>query len=137
MSVEALDRTIQAQATRDVSIQIVNSSGTEADVQTFLLTGGSWKEIPQAGQPITPGANQTYNNYTSQPFTNLGGTLTLTPTTGGTVTITWNWAWGGLCTGSATATNTSGIAVSSSIINPNTSSPTLQVTLVNAPKAKG
>jgi hypothetical protein len=123
---------LDAQAYRTVNVSITNSSGTECDVLTFSLTGGSWQTPPQAGQPILPGATQNYVNFTDAAFTALGGTIALLPTTGGTLTIVWNWPWGGMVTGSATAAGVTGVAVSANVINPNTSSPTLQVSISNA-----
>lgn len=120
---------------RSVSISILNSSGTELILANFQLTGGSWDAEPLSGTKIGPGDSKQYVNFTDRPFTNLGGTINLSPVSGGTVAITWNWAWGSSITGSGTGSTLNGIAVSSSIRNPNTSSPTLQTTVVNAPSA--
>lgn len=120
---------------RSVTIYILNSSGTDLILANYQLTGGSWEAPPISGTNIRPGDSKNYLNYTDRPFTNLGGTINLSPVTGGTITATWNWAWGSSITGSATGSNLNGIAVSSQILNPNTSTPTLQITIVNAPQA--
>ncbi len=124
---------LSAQAFRTFTVQTTNSSGTLLIIQNFYLTGGSWEVPPQAGAPISPGQMVSYNNATDQPFTGLGGLMSLVPATGGTITLNWNWSWGGVATGSATAASLNGISVSATVINQNTANPTLQVTVLNAP----
>ncbi|MBV8642953.1 MAG: hypothetical protein JO225_03460 [Candidatus Eremiobacteraeota bacterium] len=128
-----LNDALAAQAFRTFSIQMTNSSGTVLVLQNFFLTGGSWVTPPQAGSSVNPGDTKQYDNFTDAAFTGLGGQMVFIPTTGGTITVNWNWPWGGLATGSATAANLSGISVSSTVINQNTSNPILQVTILNAP----
>ncbi|MBV8751074.1 MAG: hypothetical protein JO103_15310 [Candidatus Eremiobacteraeota bacterium] len=127
-----LNDALAAQAFRTFSVQIANLSGTLLTINTFLLTGGSWVTPPQGGGPINPGQTQNYDNYTDQPYTGLGGTISLSPTTGGTITVTWSWPWGSLATGSTTVSNVTGISVASNVINQNTNNPILQVTITNA-----
>jgi hypothetical protein len=128
-----LQASLDAQAFRTFTIQITNSSGTLLVLQDFTLTGGSWAQRPQAGSPINSGQTASYDNYTDQAFTGLGGTMTLVPANGGTIALAWNWAWGGVATGSATASGLTGISVSAQVINGNTNNPTLQITVSNKP----
>jgi hypothetical protein len=121
------------EAFRSVTILILNSSGTDLILANFRLTGGSWEKQPVSGINIKPSDHHDFVNFTDRTFTNVGGTINLSPVNGGEISIQWNWAWGSSITGSSTGSNLNGIAVSSTIINPNTITPTLQVMIVNAP----
>ncbi len=115
-----------------MTVTITNGSGTGMSLQAAQLSAGSWlPPAPVIGSPLDAGATVAYRNG-SDIFSGLGGYVQLVPLTGGIVTIGWSWPSGQAASGYAYAQQTSGIAVSYDVINPNTSQPTLQVRFSNS-----
>jgi len=115
---------------RQVTVLVTDSSATTLNLSTFGLYEGKWDPAfqPQPGVQISPGASPSYVNYTDQPFTGVGGFLTLTPMTGGQITISWSWEYGGTFWGTSSTKSTT-LQVSTQPINQQTNSVTLQVTI--------
>ncbi len=115
---------------RQVTVIVTDSSATTLNLSTFGLTDGKWDPAfqPQPGVQIGPGASPAYVNFTDQPFTGVGGFLTLTPMTGGQITITWSWEYGSTFA-AYSSTRSTRLQVSTQAINQQTSSVTLQVTI--------
>jgi hypothetical protein len=82
-----------ASPARGVYINIQNSTATSLYVSTAFLTGGEWEPgaTPAIGQTIGAGSNPVFENGGSTVYTQLGGSMTLAPLTGGQITITWGW----------------------------------------------
>lgn len=126
---------IEEQSQREVTIALNNSSGTMLTISDFGLDAGSWEQNPNLGHTVNPGDTPNYVNFTDQPFTNLGGYMKLVPASGGEIDIKWTWTWGSAVSGSAKIQNGDGISIESQIKNPNTTTPTLQVRIHNAPRS--
>lgn len=130
-ALSASARTAGALGSSVMTVTITNGSGTGMSLQAASLSAGSWvPPAPVIGSPLGAGATVSYRN-SSDIFSGLGGYVQLVPLTGGIVTIGWSWPSGQGATGYAYAQQTSGIAVSYDVINPNTSQPTLQVQFSN------
>ncbi len=124
-----------AGAVRSVTLQIMDSSDTTFNINTFSLTGGKWDptQQPQLGQSLGPGQTLTYINFTDAPFTGVGGTISLAPVSGGLINITWAWNYG--------SPLQSGFVIQGTTLNyilsvggQNTPSPTVQISIAGLAK---
>ncbi|PTR14390.1 hypothetical protein C8R31_10662 [Nitrosospira sp. Nsp2] len=120
---------------RSITIQINNSSDGDLGIASGQLTGGNWEGSgsepgPVPGNVISAG-NVSFVNGASNVFSVLGGDIQLAPASGGSITITWSWPHGLGVTGSTSTSTLTGLSVTSSVINPQTNNPTLQVYVVD------
>ncbi len=126
-----------ADAVRTVTLQIMDTSDTTFNVNTFALSGGKWDpdHQPQLGQSLAPGQTLMYVNFTDAPYTGVGGTLTLAPVSGGLVSITWNWNYGAPLKSGFVVQGTSLYYVLT-VAGQTTASPTVQISISSLAFAK-
>jgi hypothetical protein len=117
---------------RSVTVQLTNASAATLVVSYATLTGGSWDNWPVPGTAVAPGESVSYTDSAENVFLSLGGTLMLTPETGGSLTVQWNWPAGSVLTSSISQQSLTGLAASSAEVGMATNQPTVQVTLRNA-----
>jgi len=117
---------------RSITISIQDASGTTLTVNYGTLTGGTFDSAPVPGTTIQPGKVVSYVNGTTSIFTSLGGSILLTPASGGSISVNWNWPSGSSASGSVTAQSVNGLGVSYQMLNTQTNFPTLQVMITNA-----
>lgn len=118
---------------RSVTVSVLNASGQDLAVNYGLLTGGTWDNLPIPGSVISAAGQTTWVNGAANAFMPLGGTVLVSPASGGTISLSWNWGPGTPVSGSVTSQSTIGLAVTSQLVNTQTSSPTMQVIVTNAP----
>ncbi|MES2207690.1 MAG: hypothetical protein V4525_12980 [Pseudomonadota bacterium] len=118
--------------TRSITISIQDTSGATITVNYGTLTGGYFDPVPIPGTTIQPGTTVSYVNGANDNFTYPGGSILLTPASGGSISVNWNWPSGSLANGSVTTQSVSGLGVSYQMVNTQTNSPTLQVVISNA-----
>jgi hypothetical protein len=113
---------------RSAQILIMDQSGTVLNVNTYAITGGVWDPAnqPVSGQQITPGENTKFVNYTDQPYTSIGGVITLVPQTGGTISVTWSWPYGSPFTQSVSTQSTT-LTANGTIVGQTGTQATVQV----------
>lgn len=118
---------------RSLTVVVNNSSDAQIAVNYGQLTGGDWENNTQPipGSVIVAGAN-SFINGAGDAFTALGGTILLTPASGGTITLTWSWPRGSGVTGSTTGNSLTGLAVASTIINTQSMNPQMQVYITDS-----
>lgn len=118
---------------RSLTVVVNDASDAQVAVNYGTLTGGDWENnsSPVPGSVITAGQN-TFINGAGDAFTSLGGTILLTPASGGTITITWAWPRGSGVTGSVTGNSLTGLAVASTVVNTQSMNPTMQVYITDA-----
>lgn len=118
---------------RSVTVSVLNASGQDLAVNYGLLTGGTWDNPPIPGSVISAAGQTTWVNGAANAFMPLGGTIVMSPASGGTITVSWNWGPGTAVSGSVNSVWTTGLAVTSQLVNTQTSSPMMQVIVTNAP----
>jgi hypothetical protein len=118
---------------RSLTVVVNNASDAQVAVNYGTLTGGDWENntAPIPGSVISAGQN-TFVNGAGDAFTALGGTILLTPASGGTITITWSWPRGSGVTGTTSGNSRTGLAVASAVINTQSMNPTMQVYITDA-----
>jgi hypothetical protein len=118
---------------RSLTISVNNASDAQIVLNYGTLTGGDWENgtAPVPGSVIVAGQND-YINGADDAFTALGGSILLTPASGGTITISWSWPRGSGVTGTTTGNTLTGLAVTSSVINSQSMNPTLQVYITDS-----
>ncbi|WP_417521883.1 hypothetical protein [Marinobacter sp.] len=121
---------------RSVTIDISDSSAGDLIVNYATLTGGQWKQQPQAGSVINPGNQVEYVNGVPDAYSKLGGKIALTPASGGLIEIEWDWPFGSGSSGTVKGNSLNGLSVSSQWINQQSTTPTFQVTVSNANTAQ-
>jgi len=122
---------------RSLTVVVNNASDAQIAVNYGSLTGGDWENnsAPVPGSIITAGQN-TFVNGAQDAFTVIGGTILLSPASGGTISINWTWPRGSGVTGSVTGNSLTGLAVTSAVINTQSMNPTLQVYVTDAASLK-
>src|SRR5688572_9695758 len=122
---------------RSLTVAVNNASDAQIAVNYGSLTGGDWENnsAPVPGSIITAGQN-TFVNGAQDAFTVIGGTILLSPASGGTISINWTWPRGSGVTGSVTGNSLTGLAVTSAVINTQSMNPTLQVYVTDAASLK-
>jgi hypothetical protein len=115
---------------RSVQLMIMNASNAAFTVDTFSLAAGDWdpKAQPRLAQPLCPGGMLNYTNSTSQPYSGVGGTLSLVPTSGGRLDINWIWVYGQPLKSGLVVTGTS-LHYTLVVADQNTANALLQVTV--------
>lgn len=118
---------------RSLTVVVNNASDAQIAVNYGQLTGGGWENgtQPVPGSVISAGSN-TFINGAEDAFTSLGGTILLTPASGGTITLTWSWPRGSGVTGSTTGNSLTGLAVASTVINTQSMNPQMQVYITDS-----
>lgn len=118
---------------RSLTVVVNNASDAQIAVNYGTLTGGDWENntAPIPGSVITAGQN-TFINGAGDAFTVLGGTILLTPASGGTITVTWAWPRGSGVTGTTTGNSLTGLAVASTVVNTQSMNPTMQVYITDS-----
>ncbi len=118
---------------RSLTVVVNNASDAQIAVNYGTLTGGDWENgtQPQPGSVITAGSN-TFINGAGDAFTVIGGTILLSPASGGTITITWSWPRGSGVTGTTTGNSLTGLAVASTVVNTQSMNPTMQVYITDS-----
>lgn len=115
---------------RALIIQIINSSDMPVIINYGQLTGGEWDgPDPMPGNMIDAGEVSFVNGGNRD---SLGGTIQLSPISGGTITITWSWPFGGAVTGSASGTSLMDLSLKTGIVNKQSMTPTQQIFIGNA-----
>lgn len=118
---------------RQIAIAVQNASGIALNVYGFRLSEGAWggnpDQEPTLGDTIRSGGERRYLNLTDQPFTGVGGSITLTPANGGVVSINWSWSPGESAKRSVYAQDTRGISADSRWTGHGGTSMTLQVSI--------
>jgi hypothetical protein len=118
---------------REIAIAVHNASGIVLSVYSFRLSEGAWGskpgQEPVLGDTICSGGARGYLNMTDQPFTGVGGSITLTPANGGVVSINWSWRPGEPAKSSAYGQDMQGISVDSRWTGQGSTSMTLQVSI--------
>jgi hypothetical protein len=117
-----------ANVVRSLTVVVNNASDAQIAVNYGQLTGGDWENNsqPVPGAVISAGSN-TFVNGADNAFTALGGTILLTPASGGTITIEWSWPRGSGVTGTTTGNSLTGLGVASTVINTQSMTPQMQV----------
>jgi hypothetical protein len=116
---------------RSITIDIQDASGTSLTLNYGTLSSGNWETQPVPGSTIKPGDSSTFVNGATNNFASLGGTIFLTPASGGTITIGWSWPNGSPVTSTVPTTALSDIAVTHSLTNTNSDFPRLTVMVTN------
>lgn len=117
---------------REVRITITNSTSSTLYVQQAPLQLGEWQsDASPIGQEIDSGQNPTYVNFTTSPFSGVGGSIVLIGTGSGNVTINWSWA-AGHDFSAQTSTTIKNVGVSYNSNDQGGSSVLLTVSLTNA-----
>ena len=118
---------------RSLTVVVNNASDAQIAVNYGTLTGGDWESntAPVPGSVITAGQN-TFINGAADAFTVIGGTILLSPASGGTITITWSWPRGSGVTGSTTGNSLTGLGVASTVVNTQSMNPTMQVYITDS-----
>lgn len=118
---------------RQATITIYDASDTVLNLNTFSISSGAWNpsQMPTSGQQITSGQQPNFNNYTDQPFTGIGGLMSLSPMSGGIITLSWNWKYGSPFEFSASTSNTP-LAVKGQIVGQSGTAVTVQFQVTNA-----
>ncbi|HEX2094220.1 MAG TPA: hypothetical protein VHG28_17585, partial [Longimicrobiaceae bacterium] len=103
---------------RTLTVTVNNSSDAQIVVNYGQLTSGDWEDDSQPipGSVISAGQS-TFVNGADNAFEALGGSILLTPASGGTIQISWSWPRGSGVTGSTTSTSLTGLAVTSTVID--------------------
>lgn len=129
--------TAASSAVRSVTLQIMDSSDTTFNVNTFSLSNGKWDptQQPQLGQSLSPGQTLIYVNFTDTPYTGVGGTISFAPVSGGLVNITWAWNYGAPLQSGFVVQGTS-LNYILSVAGQNTPFPTVQISIASIAKAK-
>jgi hypothetical protein len=122
---------------RSLTVVVNNASDAQIAVNYGTLSGGDWENNsqPVPGSVITPGQN-TFVNGAGDAFTVIGGSILLSPASGGTITITWAWPRGSGVTGSVTGNSLTGLAVASTVVNTQSMTPTMQVYITDSASLK-
>lgn len=117
---------------RSVTVSVLNASGADLAVNYGLLTGGAWDSPPVPGTVISSAAQTTWVNGATNAFMSLGGSIVISPASGGMLQVSWNWSPGAPVAASVNNVATTGLAVTSQLVNVQTNSPTMQVIVTNA-----
>lgn len=120
-------------AVRSLTVVVNNASDAQIAVNYGSLTGGDWENnsAPVPGSVITAGSN-TFTNGAQDAFTVIGGTILLSPASGGTITISWSWPRGSGVTGTTAGNSLTGLAVASTVVNTQSMNPTMQVYITDS-----
>ena len=126
-----------ATVVRSLTIVVNNASDAQVTVNYGQLTGGDWENnsMPVPGSIISAGSNN-FINGAENAFTALGGTILLTPASGGTITISWSWPRGSGVTGTTTGNSLTGLGVASTVINTQSNTPQMQVYITDSASLK-
>jgi hypothetical protein len=118
---------------RSLTVVVNNASDAQIAVNYGTLTGGEWENNsgPVPGSVITAGQN-SFVNGAQDAFTVIGGTILLSPASGGTITLNWSWPRGSGVTGTTTSNSLTGLAVTSAVVNTQSLNPTMQVYITDS-----
>jgi len=120
-------------AVRSITVAIRNDSQQDVMIAYSQLTSGDWANgSPPVPGTVLGGEATIVVNEAHSAFTALGGSMTLTPASGGTVTVTWAWPRGMGVFGTATGLSLYGLALTSIVINGQTVNPQLQVYITDS-----
>ncbi len=117
---------------RAINITVVNSSSTLHTLVYATLTGGEWATYPAPGTSLGAGQMLGLNNGADRPFESLGGSISLSPASGGQIVINWSWPYGSAVSAGVNTMSLTGLAVSYQMINQQTTNPTLQVMITTS-----
>ena len=117
---------------RSVTVTVLNASGADLASNYGMLTGGAWDNPPVPGSIVSTAGQTTWVNGAANAFMSVGGTILMSPASGGAISVSWNWGPGTAVSGSVDSMATAGLAVTSQLFNAQTSSPTMQVIVTNA-----
>lgn len=119
---------------RSVTVELFNASTAEIILNHGSLAGGVWDDNnqPQPGSTISRDSASSYVNGADDMSQALGGTILLTPASGGSITVTWAWPFGSGVSCTVAPNSLSGLAVTSAVFDQDSNTPILRVIVTTA-----